>query len=123
MKAVKKQLPLVVRSIKTVNAMNSMVTTVDTAIWPTGKMLRQRQRPHHQMQCFRAVLLFCFVLFFFWRGEGNSSYPGNSIVFLSPIPGSLQCYHFTPETVVNSEAECHDQRQHGPSRRQLSTTM
>ena len=101
--------------------MNSMVTTADTAMRPPEKMLRQRQRPHHQMQCFRAVLL--GFSFFFWRGEGNSSYPGNSLVFLSPIPGSLQGYHFMPETAVNSEADCNDQRQHGPSRRQLSTTV
>ena len=47
--------------------MKSIVTPVDTAIRPTGKMLIQRQRPHHQMQCFRAVLLGFF--FFFWQGK------------------------------------------------------
>ena len=65
--------------------MNSMVTTVDTAIWPIGKMLRQRQRPHHQMQCFRAVLLFCFVLFFSGKEKETAHIQATVLFFYHPF--------------------------------------
>lgn len=39
-----------------------------------------------------------FVCLFFWQGAGNSSYPGNSLIFLSHILGSVQSHHFMPIT-------------------------
>lgn len=42
-----------------------------------------------------------------WQKEGNSSYPGNSLIFLSLILGSPQGHHFRPITAVSLEVECY----------------